>query len=217
MKKRFGALILALILACSLAIPVGAANIEKTPEELYQDYLNAADEINAKYGSNISIVPLEEMDPNDMPTLEEVRADVTELATMVACSTTTSAPDAGTFSARANTGIGNHPVSTTIEKQWASAKLKFVASITVVVNYDSSEGKYGIQYVYNPSVMSTYAPTGYAVTATSNATWIISTSKKSGIVTRPFKVTYGSATTSYKVTASVVLSTASGAVTMTPA
>ena len=27
MKKRFGTLILALVLACSLAIPVGAANI----------------------------------------------------------------------------------------------------------------------------------------------------------------------------------------------
>lgn len=216
MKKRFGALMLALVLAFSLAIPARAVHMEKTPEELYQDYLNAADEINAKYGTNVSIVPLEEMDPNDMPTLEEVCADVTELATMVACSSTTSAPDAGTLSARANTGIGNHPVSTTVERTWASAKLKFLASITVVVNYTESIKNYYINSVYGQSVTCISAPTGYAVEPTTSASWILSSSRKSGIVTRQFKVTYGSATTSYKVSAEVVLNSSTGAVTMTP-
>lgn len=89
MEKRFGTLALALILACSLAIFAGATNVEQTPadveqtpEELYQEYLDVAAKINEEYGTEVYVIPLEEMDQSNMPTVAEVEANVRDLANM---------------------------------------------------------------------------------------------------------------------------------------
>lgn len=89
MKKRVVTLLLILVLACVLAVTVGAADtertpagVEKTPEELYQEYLDVAVKINEEYGTDIKIIPFEEMEPSNMPTIEKVEEDVRDLANM---------------------------------------------------------------------------------------------------------------------------------------
>lgn len=89
MNYRLKTLLLTLVLVCSLAVTVGAVDagqtsvdVEKTPGELYQEYLAIADRVNEEYGTDICIIPLEEMDPSDMPTLASVEEDVRALANM---------------------------------------------------------------------------------------------------------------------------------------
>ena len=209
MKKSFVSLLLAACLAFTITLPASAVS-SLTPEELYQEYLKIADDVNMEYGTNISITPFEEMDPTDMPSVEEVYSDVSTLAEFFANASTSSVP----LDSNATRGLGNNPVSTEIKRTYGAATIKFLASTTVVVNQDTSG--YFLDYVYGTSVINTYAPTGYEVTHTSNSNWILSSSKKSGVITRTFRVEYGSAQTNYTITASVVVSTTTGRVTISP-
>lgn len=79
MKKRFGTLILALLLAFSLAIPVGAAgnDTQEISDAQYQEYVQIAKELSQEYDLTISACPKEEM--TKAYTADEYEAEMREL------------------------------------------------------------------------------------------------------------------------------------------
>lgn len=63
MKKRFTTMALAMVMACSLAIPAGAVNTEASvvSEEQYQSYLEIANQVSAERGIEVSVCDREDM------------------------------------------------------------------------------------------------------------------------------------------------------------
>ena len=158
MKKRFGTLVLALILACSLAIPVGAANIEQTPEELYQGYICAIKEVNEQSGMNVTVTPLEEMDTSDMPTVETVREDA------IALSETLQRMEVALESAtevQSSSGAGVKTVLAYSAGSWDGAYFIWKISGKFNVNTSTGTPNYYFVGVTSPSVANYSVPSGY--------------------------------------------------------
>lgn len=79
--KKMISLSLALCFLLALAIQAGATSIKNdlSPEELYQEYLAVVDRVSQESGVEISVCPLDEMDRNNMDSLDEFTADVYDL------------------------------------------------------------------------------------------------------------------------------------------
>ena len=213
MKKRFGAVGLVLVMALALAIPAGAANVEQTPEELYQEYLDVAAEINETLGTDISLIPLEDMDPNDMPTVEEVTVDVRELA-MMKVSMRNSINAAQTENALiAPCALGTNKPFQYVTGTWLTKEFIFKCSATLVVTTPTGTVNYYFQSHSEPLVDVYKCPSGYNLDDQESTVYYYSTDKKGFTVHRSYVVSYNSATAYFHPTVKFTVSSTSGVIT----
>lgn len=196
MKKRFATMALALVMACSLAIPAGAANAEQTPEELYQAYLNVAAEVNAEYGTDVKIVPFEEMDQSAMPTVAEVEADVRELAHLQRDAVFEAVDSVDTMGIAPQSAMGDHTISTLVVGKVDSKTFRFMVPITLTISTSSGTPSYYIQSVSKYDVTAYTVPSGYKATAVSKATPHKSSNECT--IKRTFNITKDSAYTTVR-------------------
>lgn len=160
MKKRFGTLALALILACSLAIPAGAANTEQTPEELYQGYLRVIEEVNEQYGMNVSVDSLEEMDTNDMPAVETVREDAIALSETLQRTEAAMAMESD-VAIQSLPGVGDKSVIVYPKGSWDKVTFKWRITAKVTVNTPTGTPNYYFEGISNVQVVNSSIPSGY--------------------------------------------------------
>lgn len=193
MKQRFGSLILALLIALSSAISAGAAKVAQTPEELYQEYLSVAAEINEALGTDISIIPLEDMDPNDMPTVEEVASNVRELAMMKVSMRNSMNAAQTENSAIAPCALGTNNPYRYVTGTWGNKQFTFKCSATLVISTPTGTADYFIQSYSKPLVVAYSVPSGYTLTAGKPTQYALSPNSKSFTVSRLYTVEYGSA------------------------
>lgn len=196
MKKRFGTLALALILVCSLAVPAGAANTEQTPEELYQEYLNVAAAINEEYGTEVYIIPLEEMDRSNMPTVAEVEANVRDLANLQKhfAEAEVTAESVEGMGVSPLSAMGDHPIATLVVGKVDGLTFRFMVSVTLTISTPAGTPSYYIQLAKNYDVAKYTVPSGYTATAVSAATLVKSSNECT--IKRTFNIKKDSAYTS---------------------
>lgn len=216
MKKRVGTFILALVMACSLAIPVGAVNVQQAPEELYQEYLNVVAAINEEYGTDVEIIPFEEMNHSDMPTVTELETTVRELAELqmkFAEGDVTVAPieKSGGSTAVPMGGMGNYPVSTMVVGTVGEKTFRFFVSVTLIISTPSGTPSYYIQATSNSNVTAYTVPSGYTVDGTGYlVTTTVSSNKRTCTIAKTFRVKKDSAYTSVRPTATFIVNAQTG-------
>lgn len=214
MKKRLITLTLALIMACSLAIPAGAAHAEQTPEELYQGYLRVIEEVNEEYGMNVSVDPLAEMDTTDMPTVEEVREDAIALSEVMQETEAVMAVGADA-SVQSVPGVGDKSVVVYPKGSWDKMTFKWRITAKVTVNTPTGTPDYYFEGITNVKVVNSSIPSGYYAKATGILQTRLSSDKKTYTVQQTQEIGKGNVHATMIPRATFTVKSSNGSVTGT--
>lgn len=184
MKKRLVTLMMALCLAFALVVPAGAASMEQTPEELYEEYIAVVEEINENYGVDLSVRPMEVFDRENMPTVETVWADATDFALRLQqARAQEQLEDMVRINKDSDSGIsplsdptGYQSVSVNSAGYWGNAGFtwKVSASVHVNVKESGSRSVYYYDGILNPAVNTAQLPSGYSANALGNLQYTLS-------------------------------------------
>ncbi len=209
MKKKFATLTLALILACSLAIPAGAVGTE-TPvvsEEQYQSYLDIASQVSEERGIEITVCDREDM--SEAYTDEEFANEMEEFCDVVEALTNPS--DVAPYSNPSAGGMGTKSLTVNTAKNLDKNYFLFTINGTAKV---TGTGPYALGAVSITNIEYTKVSSGYScVLKTGSVLGTVSSTVKT--VQRQVEISKNNeAMTTVTIQAKFTLNTSTGSVTM---
>lgn len=169
MKQKAIVLSLSLCLVLCMIPMASASNVRQadSPEALYQEYLALAADVNARYGTDVTIQPLDAFDPESMPSVDEMSETVEELAQIsIAVSNAKSIQTRKTF----GNGIGTFRAYEYVYGTIDSKSFEWRVWGDFTISQNASTQKYFLQNVTNRGTTVVSKPSGYTVSATSVVT-----------------------------------------------
>ena len=211
MKKRFGMFIVTLGMACSLAVPAEAANVDENIEELYQEYVSVVDELNSQYGMEVSVAPFEEIDTSNMPTVETVRRDAIDLSVMLQ---NTEAAMEAAVEVQSSSGAGEKSVTGYSSGSWNGGFFMWTVSGTVTVYTAPGTPSYYLSGIKNARVANYSVPAGFYSRAHSNLRYSLSSNMRTYTVWQTYDVGKGAVSASLNPRADFTVNSSTGVVSI---
>ena len=174
---------------------------ETAPEVLYQEYTAIVEKVNETHGVDLTLAPLEEMDPNRMPSVTKFQHDVDEMVEAVqyiAQYQGGQVPER-TFAQeffrelfnldRHIVGIGTREVSETTDSYAAELGMTWNVEVDVVISSPTGPVDFYVQKIMEQEMTPGEMPEGYTVQAVGETWSQTSSDWRSCAVYRQFTLT----------------------------